>query len=181
MSKYSEKWKQIKEYPDYVVSNQGRIRSLHTGGILKAHDNDFGYLTVTLYNENMSAQCYVHRLVAKEFVPNKDISLFNQVNHIDGNKKNNDCSNLEWVTAQENKQHAVCNGLIKKFGLQKSVAQMDLTGNVIAIFKSATEAARVVGVSQGNISNVCRGYGNKRKDGSYVKHFTAGGYKWKYV
>ena len=181
MAKHSEKWKQIEEYPDYVVSSQGRIRSLHTGGILKGHDNSFGYLNVTLYNENLSAQCYIHRLVAKAFVPNKDVNLFTQVNHIDGNKKNNDFSNLEWVTAKENKQHALKNGLIKKFGLQKSVAQMDLQGNVIAVFNSASEASRAVGISQGNISNVCRGYGNKRKDGSYMKHFTAGGYKWKYI
>jgi len=181
MAKFNEKWKQVQEYPDYVVSDRGRVRSLHTGEILKAYKNNSGYLTVTLYNESVGTQCYIHRLVAKEFVANKDVTLCDQVNHIDGNKKNNDCKNLEWVTAKENKQHAIRHGLIKKFGPQKSVAQMDLNGNIIAVFKSAAEASRVVGISQGNISNVCRGYGNKNKDGSYARHFTAGGYKWAYV
>jgi hypothetical protein len=53
----------------------------------------------------------VHRLVAKEFIPNDDPKK--EINHKDGNPKNNHVSNLEWVTHSENLIHAHANGLVK--------------------------------------------------------------------
>jgi len=54
----------------------------------------------------------VHQLIARTFIPNPDNKPY--VNHIDGNKINNAISNLEWVTPQENTQHASRIGLLKK-------------------------------------------------------------------
>ena len=57
----------------------------------------------------MKKNFYAHRLVAKHFILND--KLLKEVNHIDGNKQNNNYSNLEWCTTQENTKHAINNGL----------------------------------------------------------------------
>ena len=67
------------------------------------------YFTTNLYKNNKRHTKYVHRLVAEAWVPNPHNKK--EVNHKDGNRQNNHVSNLEWVTGQENKQHAVCTGL----------------------------------------------------------------------
>lgn len=74
--------------------------------------NTSGYASVRLPGKNH----LVHRLVALAFIPNPDSKP--QVNHKDGNKRNNNVSNLEWVTAEENMKHAGDVGLIwgNKYG-----------------------------------------------------------------
>jgi len=64
----------------------------------------YGYLECSIRHKKVP----VHRLVAVAFVPNPDNKP--QVNHKDGDKKNNKATNLEWVTARENIRHAVENG-----------------------------------------------------------------------
>ena len=63
------------------------------------------YLRVTLWNEDGPKTFSVHRLVAMCFIPNP--SGLPWVNHIDGNKHNNDVSNLEWCTPSENEIHSI--------------------------------------------------------------------------
>ena len=74
--------------------------------MLKQSLNDKGYPIVNIAGKIRR----VHRLVADRYIPNPDNKP--QVNHKDGNKLNNNVSNLEWVTNQENRNHAV------KYGLQ---------------------------------------------------------------
>lgn len=68
-----------------------------------------GYLSFTECINNVKRDVYVHRLVAKTYIPNPQNKPC--INHIDGNKLNNCVSNLEWVTHKENSVHASRTGL----------------------------------------------------------------------
>ena len=90
---------------DYVITKNGEVINKHNGRILKPQLNGKGYLRVSIGKQLM----FIHRLVAQKYVPNPENKL--QVNHKDGNKLNNYYENLEWVTNQENRNHAVENDL----------------------------------------------------------------------
>jgi hypothetical protein len=116
-----EIWINIKGYENkYQISNYGRIKSLknlhrtYREKILKNLENPQGYYFVILYFGKIQKTKLVSRLVAQAFIPNPENKP--QVNHIDGNKKNNYISNLEWVTAFENRNHAYKIGLINNSG-----------------------------------------------------------------
>ena len=104
-----EIWKEINGYENYLVSSEGRVFSKYKKGVIAQEETKYGYLNVTLYKNGNGKTRKVHRFVAEAFIDNPDNKP--QVNHIDGNKKNNNVSNLEWVTAAENMKHACKTGL----------------------------------------------------------------------
>ena len=85
---------------NYVVYPDGRIWSDYKKDFLVPQDNGIGYMKVLMRLNGKPTNMYVHRLVATAFIP-KPFGL-NEVNHIDGNKKNNNVSNLEWCTCKYN-------------------------------------------------------------------------------
>lgn len=97
----------------YLISDEGNIYGLKSGKIRKKNVNHEGYYFVNIsYGSRQKKKCIkVHRAVAENFLDNPN--QLPQVNHIDGNKLNNNVSNLEWVTAKENIKHAFENNLIK--------------------------------------------------------------------
>jgi hypothetical protein len=101
-----EEWRDIPGYEDYQVSSLGRVKSLKYGKehILKSIIVRSGYLSVNLYANGKARLTSIHRIVAKVFIPNPKRKP--EVNHKDGNKKNNILGNLEWVTKSENQKHA---------------------------------------------------------------------------
>ena len=100
-----ELWKPIEGYElNYQVSNFGRIKNTTTDFIVRPYINRTGYYAVNLYRYGKVKKYLVHRLVAKEFVYNPENKP--HINHLDGNKLNNNYSNLEWCTRSENVQHA---------------------------------------------------------------------------
>lgn len=107
-----EIWRDITGYEGrYQISSFGRIKSFWRGAerILKAEISRNGYLRVDLRSHGSHKHFCVHRLVANAFVDNPNLKP--QINHRDGNKLNNQASNLEWVTATENIRHAIEEGL----------------------------------------------------------------------
>lgn len=104
-----EIWKTIEDFPDYEISNLGRVRKGSL--LLKQQTTIKDYKVVRLYTEKQVKGLKVHRLVAFAFLPNP--LNRNQINHIDGDKANNKISNLEFCTGSENVQHAIKLGLMK--------------------------------------------------------------------
>jgi hypothetical protein len=105
-------WRDIANFPGYQVSQRGEVRSLKRNRLLALVPRERGYLAVNLYREGKPHNCLVHRLVAQAFCG--DIPPGYHVNHKDGDKANNDASNLEIVTPEENRRHALRTGLIKR-------------------------------------------------------------------
>lgn len=111
--------KRISElYPDikdcYTINDSGEIRNTNTGNYISKKKEADGYIRVSLMKKSGGTR-YVqfHRLLMMAFRPVEGMEKL-QVNHIDGNKQNNNFENLEWCIAQENLNHAIRTGL-KRF------------------------------------------------------------------
>ena len=179
-----EIWKDIPGYEGlYQASNLGIIKSLKRIAkkeynnnrivherIMNGTKNADGYLKVHFKNKerNIDKGLFIHRLVAKAFLPNPD--NLPQVNHKDGNKTNNRIDNLEWCSNLYNQQHAWKNKLHKPtMHKGKKVKQYDMEGNFIKEYRSISMASKKTKI---NISNIYRVLNKKRK--------MAGGYIWIY-
>ncbi len=113
-----EQWKTIQNYPDYAVSNLGRIKRLTSrtcakaGTILRTPGRSKArpYLSVDLCYPGGKRTELVHRLVAIAFLGEPSFRGA-EVNHIDADKGNAAVSNLEWVTSSANQHHSYESGL----------------------------------------------------------------------
>lgn len=105
-----ESWKQIKSFPAYEVSDQGRVR--RTGrGIMKTHSNEKGYLRVVLSEAGRQKSFMVHRLVLEAFVGPQPVGL--ECDHINEIKSDARLVNLRWLSRSENfrrSQHRIPRG-----------------------------------------------------------------------
>ena len=156
-------WVPAKDLPTYEVSNEGDVRNVKTGRIIKQHINGRGYPSLALRKDKQQITKVTHRLIADSFFDGDHEGL--DVNHRDGNKTNNYISNLEWCTRKENIQHAFAIGL-KKPSRQIRVRVVE-TGE---IFESIRECGRALGVNQSDICRCLNG-----------KSYTCGGYHYEYV
>lgn len=98
--------REIKGFENYLIDESGTIINKNTSCIKIGTSNNTGkgYLCVDLYKNGKRKRFYIHRLVAETFIPNPENKPY--INHIDGNPKNNNVSNLEWCTPLENVEHA---------------------------------------------------------------------------
>jgi len=100
-----EIWKVIKEADKYEVSNYGRIKKIKTGKIIKGSEHK-GYRLF----KTKGFQKTIHRLVGQYFIENPNNKPY--INHIDGNRQNNNVNNLEWCTPIENTHHGIYLGTV---------------------------------------------------------------------
>ena len=100
-----QKSKPIPNYPNYSATQSGKIFSHKTKKYIRGQINNEGYIRLGLYGDNGEKKFLIHRLIAQTFIPNPENKP--QVNHIDNNKSNNCVNNIEWISNQENRNHAL--------------------------------------------------------------------------
>ena len=157
-------WRPIKGYEGYYeVSNSGEIKSLErtiiVSGrsrklkekILKPKINNDGYVHIQFSRNGCYSTFTVHRLVAEAFLEIPDDKVF--VNHINGNKLDNNVQNLEWVTRSENMQHAFKLGLCSK--RNRRVRILDKCSG--AKYNSMKEAATINGIKYHTLKKYLNG------------------------
>lgn len=153
----TEKWEPVFGFEGlYEVSNKGRVKSLkrfnpksgkhgmwYPEKILKARSDKDGYQTVCLTKDGKGKPHKVHRVVLSSF----DKQMLDlQVNHIDGNKENNNLDNLEWVTCSENIKHAWRIGLNNQDGSKNRMAKLteEKVLEIINLFKTTSLSDRKI-------------------------------------
>lgn len=180
-----EIWKDVVGYEGlYQVSSMGKVKSC--AHIVNCRGNSFRtqpakllsqqtnkkknfYYFVRLYKNGRPKPFFVHRLVADAFIPNNN--NLTQVNHKDGNKKNNNVSNLEWCTPSENSKHAFKIGLnIPTISHYRGVRVYRLKDkSFVGEYQSQHEAAKALKLNAGHICSVLRGRA-KHTSGYYFEY-----------
>lgn len=174
----------------YIINNEGVIKytnkllifsdkrtiQIRAGKIMKANISPKGYSRITLMLNRKYVKFLVHRLVAISFIPNPENKP--EVNHKDGNKKNNYYINLEWSTSSENHIHA--HNVLKREVYRpfrdiqrngntgKIVSQYNSDGTFLRKYNSYKEASIITGVNATCIADCVKGF-----------HKTSGGFIWK--
>lgn len=174
-----EVWKDIKDFEGiYQISNHAKVKRLsrpisHWRGnmrnlpekIIKQMTTTNGYLKVHLHKEGKMRTFSVHRLVLSHFVPNYD--NLPTVNHIDGNKQNNNLDNLEWASLSRNAKNAYDIGLNRPNMGSKHNNSKVTEANVLFIRNSKQlsnkKLAEMFGITDSNITAI-----KKRKTWNHI-------------
>lgn len=171
-----EIWKTIEDYPNYMVSNMGRVKAINWNREnkekeIKPYTTYKGYLRLRLCKNGKSKQFQIHRLVAQAFIPNPENKPY--IDHINTDRTDNRAENLRWVTNKEN-----CNNPISKKHYSNGnknknnipILQFDKNMNFIKKWESLADAERSLGLKR-RLSEYCsEKYGRK----------IAGGFIWRY-
>lgn len=152
-----EEWRDVPEYEGlYRVSNLGRVFRVDKGYFVTLQAFKTGYIFVALYKHSKRKLFRIHRLLMAVFVGTPPPR--HEVNHLDGDKTNNQLSNLEYVTRSQNIRHAIAT-LGHYHGVSHSLAK--LNDEAVRFIRSSTlskrELAEKFGVTTGTINCVIKG------------------------
>lgn len=147
-----EEWKDVVGFPRYEVSTYGRVRTkplyLKPGAIRGAH------LTVALCSGKGKPKTgYVHRLVAQAFIPNPEGLPI--INHKNGNPQDNRINNLEWCTHSHNVLHGYHHNGKRNYNEVRMMA-VNANGEIVASFRSGSDAAVFLGVTTAAVNSSIR-------------------------
>lgn len=168
-----KKWLPIQGYEQfYKVSSDGVIVALKrewiTGRSVLRHKEEHelrrflkrsGYEHTQLTKNGVMRQVAIHRIVAETFIPNPENKKC--VNHKDGNKLNNNVSNLEWASYRDNNNHALTTGLRtnpsgKENGYSVPV-MIHMDRVLLGEFASIKEASIKLGIDRNALYSIASG------------------------
>jgi len=151
-----EEWLRIDEFPNYLVSNMGRIKN-SIGSIMKQnYSREYLILGLTKVVKNKKKRVTVraHRIVASMFVENTNKKKNTSVNHINGIKEDNRACNLEWMSLMDNKRDAY------RLGHNKYKLTPDDIRKIRSLSRSkmmGKDIALLMGLSVGHVSEILTG------------------------
>lgn len=153
------KWEILKENDNYMINKKGEVKSRKTNKILKPVKIKNGYYTYNLCRNGKQKTYLAHRLVANNFIPNTE--GYNEINHKDGDKSNNNVNNLEWCSRSHNLKEAY------KLGLKvvprsennvnsKKILEYNLINGEIKVWSCFKDIERKKGYSTGALHYACQ-------------------------
>lgn len=154
--------KKIDNYNKFIDTN-GYLYSEDGKQYCRWVDN-VGYYQSSFTENGKKHYVRLHRLLALAFIPNPN--NYPQVNHIDGNKLNNDISNLEWATNSQNTKHGYDNNLYHSKNRSAVIAIDKVNGNYME-FKSIRECANQLNLNRKTITAILK----KQKENNYSYDF----------
>lgn len=176
-------WKKIKGYDNYSINENAEVRNDETGKIKTPFINKAnGYFTVDLWAGNKAKKYTIHRLLAEAFIPNPENKP--TVDHKDGNRQNNELSNLRWATyAEQNSRFQTAGVRSERIKVthypevrkkRGGGHEAWLGADDVMYFDRITDVANYFGVTLGNISLLL-------KSGNIGRRGVTRGYRFEYA
>ena len=158
------KIKEIVGFEDYYIDEKGRIFNKKMQELKGKWIDNTGYYQIVLTKDKKRKYVRIHRLVALTFLPNPN--NLPQVNHIDGNKLNNNVENLEWVTNSENTSHGYQSNLYHSNKRKIGVIAIHKETKEKYIFSSIRECSEKLSLNRKTLSAIL--FNNKTNNYDYI-------------
>lgn len=159
-----------KKHPDkvyknyYEISNKGQVRNNKETILKQSIKSGYYYCCFQVGKDKRGIK--IHRLVAKLFVKNNDPDKYNVVNHINGNKLDNNYTNLEWCNSAMNGQHALDNNLLTPF--TRRIVSANVETNQCEVHDSILQASKDLNIDDGYICKVLSGERDQAKGYCFI-------------
>lgn len=144
----------MRGFERYSVSECGDVYDAERKRNICQWVDNVGYLQCVLYKDKKKHHKRVHRLIADAFIENKN--NLPQVNHINGNKKDNNYKNLEWVTNSYNTKHGYDNNLYQFKRRSHRVVVLDKNNNYIRTYKSIRAMCDSLGLNRKTVTSILK-------------------------